>query len=196
MELADAAPEPPEAAERTALRTLVWDAAAGLADRDRAMLDLHLRQGLDGAELGEAMGMSADQSYVQLNRLRAQVERSLGALLVARTNQSRCEDLDRLLTGWDGTLTPLIRKRVARHVEQCDICSERKRGAREPVGAAGFGTADTRSGRPEGSRAGAGVADRRRIRIRDSPRRWLPPRPLRRDLESWRPSSPGAPRCF
>lgn len=126
-EMTDAGPTPEEATEQTALRDLVWAAAAGLADRDRAMLDLHLRQGLDGAELGEAMGMSAGQAYVQLNRLRAQVERSLGALLVARTGREECSELDALLGDWDGTLTPLIRKRVARHIEDCATCSPRKR---------------------------------------------------------------------
>ena len=77
------------------LRALVWDAAGGLNERDRAMLDLHLRQGLDGAELGEAMGMSADNAYVGLSRLRDQVERSIGALLVARTSRRRLRRADR-----------------------------------------------------------------------------------------------------
>jgi RNA polymerase sigma factor (sigma-70 family) len=126
-EMVDDSGTPESSAENTALRDLVWAAAAGLADRDRAMLDLHLRQGLDGAELGEAMGMSAAHAYVQLNRLRSQVERSLGALLVARTGREECPELDALLTDWDGTLTPIIRKRVARHVESCETCSARKR---------------------------------------------------------------------
>ncbi|GHF05514.1 hypothetical protein GCM10011600_02510 [Pseudolysinimonas yzui] len=126
-EMADDSGTPESSAERDALRDLVWAAAAGLADRDRAMLDLHLRQGLDGAELGEAMGMSAAHAYVQLNRLRNQVERSLGALLVARTGREECPELDALLVDWDGTLTPIIRKRVARHVENCETCSARKR---------------------------------------------------------------------
>jgi RNA polymerase sigma factor (sigma-70 family) len=126
-EMVDDAATPESSAEHDALRDLVWAAAAGLADRDRAMLDLHLRQGLDGAELGEAMGMSAAHAYVQLNRLRSQVERSLGALLVARTGREECRELDALLTDWDGTLTPIIRKRVARHVENCEMCSSRKR---------------------------------------------------------------------
>jgi RNA polymerase sigma factor (sigma-70 family) len=126
-EMADDTATAESSAESAALRDLVWAAAAGLADRDRAMLDLHLRQGLDGAELGEAMGMGAAHAYVQLTRLRAQVERSLGALLVARTGRDDCPELDALLGDWDGTLTPLIRKRVARHVEGCETCSARKR---------------------------------------------------------------------
>lgn len=125
--MADDAATPEEAAERAALQKLVWDASAGLADRDRALLDLHLRQGLEGAELGEAMGVSAANAYVMLNRLRAQVDKSLGALLIARLGRDDCDELDALLADWDGTFSPLIRKRVARHVEGCEICGERKR---------------------------------------------------------------------
>lgn len=132
-EMVDDTATPESSAENTALRDLVWAAAAGLADRDRAMLDLHVRQGLDGAELGEAMGMSAAHAYVQLNRLRSQVERSLGALLVARTGREECPELDALLADWDGTLTPIIRKRVARHVESCETCSARKRRMVSPL---------------------------------------------------------------
>lgn len=131
-EMADQASGPHEEVERAALRQLVWDASAGLGDRDRALLDLHLRQGLEGAELGEAIGVSANNAYVMLNRLRAQVDRSLGALLVARLGRDDCEDLDRLLVDWDGGFSPLVRKRVARHVDGCDVCGERRRRAVSP----------------------------------------------------------------
>lgn len=128
VEMADESMATPEAqAEKSALRDLVWDASAGLADRDRAMLDLHLRQGLEGAELGEAMGVSAANSYVMLNRLRAQVERSLGALLIARLGRDECDELDGMLVDWDGRFSPLVRKRVARHVDKCDVCADRRR---------------------------------------------------------------------
>ncbi|MFL6062955.1 MAG: sigma-70 family RNA polymerase sigma factor [Marmoricola sp.] len=123
---------PDQAAEKAALTQLVWDAAAGLADRDRALLDLHLRQGLEGAELGEAMGTSASNAYVMLNRLRGQVDRSLGALLIARLGREDCAELDALLGGWDGSFSPLIRKRVARHVESCETCGERRRTMLSP----------------------------------------------------------------
>jgi hypothetical protein len=41
--------------------------------------------------------------------------------------RDECEELDRLLADWDGSFSPLVRKRVARHVDQCDICSSRRR---------------------------------------------------------------------
>jgi hypothetical protein len=120
-------------AEGAELRTLVWDAAAGLPADDRALLDLHLRQGLDGADLGEALGVSAHNATVRLGRVRDLVERSLGALLVSRTGRRDCPELDGLLAGWDGGLTPLLRKRVARHIEGCAVCGERKRRMVSPT---------------------------------------------------------------
>ena len=133
VDMADASVTPDAEAELSALRDLVWDASAGLADRDRALLDLHLRQGLEGAELGEAMGVTASNAYVMLNRLKAQVERSLGALLIARLGRDDCDDLDAILVDWDGRFSPLVRKRVARHVDDCDVCSDRRRRMVSPL---------------------------------------------------------------
>lgn len=133
VDMADTSMTPNAEAELSALRDLVWDASAGLAGRDRAMLDLHLRQGLEGAELGEAMGVSASNAYVMLNRLRAQVERSLGALLIARLGRDDCEELDGILVDWDGRFSPLVRKRVARHVDNCDVCTDRRRKIVSPL---------------------------------------------------------------
>ncbi len=95
--------------------------------------------------------MSAAQAYVQLHRLRSQVERSIGALLVARTGRAECRDLDAMLGDWDGALTPLIRKRVARHVEQCETCGARKRSTVSSARAAG-----RRAGRAA-ARRGCGI---------------------------------------
>jgi hypothetical protein len=79
------------------------------------------------------MGIPAGHAYVLLSRLRDQVERSLGALLVARLGRRDCPDLAKLLTGWDGRFSPLIRKRVARHVDVCDACGERRRAVASPL---------------------------------------------------------------
>jgi RNA polymerase sigma factor (sigma-70 family) len=131
-ELPDSASGPERAAEQSDLRMLVWSAAAGLSERDRALLDLHLRHGLEGAELGEAMGVELGHADVLLSRLRDQVERSLGAFLVARLGRDDWPDLADLLTSWDGRFSPLIRKRVARHVDACDVCGPARRRLASP----------------------------------------------------------------
>ncbi|HUS21127.1 MAG TPA: sigma-70 family RNA polymerase sigma factor [Aeromicrobium sp.] len=133
VDMADTAASSDELVARSELQQLVWDAAGGLAERDRALLDLHLRQGLDGADLGDAMGVSASNAYVMMNRLRGQLERSLGALLVAKTGRSDCADLDGTLSNWDGEFSPLVRKRVARHVDGCPKCTARKAAMVSPL---------------------------------------------------------------
>lgn len=109
------------------LRELVWAAVEGLNDRDRALIDLHLRQGLEGAELAAAMDVTPANAYVMLSRARDQVERSLGALLIARKGSEDCAELATLLKDWDGTFSPLIRKRVARHIDGCEVCETRRK---------------------------------------------------------------------
>jgi RNA polymerase sigma factor (sigma-70 family) len=132
-DLPDPTTGPEQAAERSDLRELVWDAAAGLSDRDRALLDLHLRHGLEGTELAQAMGIEPGHAYVLLSRLRDQVERSLGAFLVARLGRADCTELSTMLSSWDGRFSPLVRKRVARHVDGCDICGPARRRLASPL---------------------------------------------------------------
>lgn len=131
-DLPDDVAGPERAAEQEALRALVADAAAGLGDRDRALLHLHLRHGLVGTELAAAVGVGPATVNVRLSRLRDQVERSLGALLVARLGRADCAGLAALLEAWDGRFSPLVRKRVARHVDGCDVCERRRLAAASP----------------------------------------------------------------
>jgi hypothetical protein len=61
--------------------------------------------------------------------MRDTVERSLGALLVARRVRSspeNCPELAAILDGWDGDFTVLMRKRVARHIESCPMCDDER----------------------------------------------------------------------
>ena len=119
--------------EVSELQNLVWEAAAGLDERDRLLLELNVRSGLDGAELAAAVGVNADHGYVLVKRMRERVEKSLGALVVARQARTMCSDLERLLSDWDGTFSIPIRKRVSRHLTQCDECEERRRKLVSPV---------------------------------------------------------------
>jgi len=111
----------------TELAELVRSAAAGLDERDQLVLEYSVRQGLSGPDLADALGISVDQSYVVVHRMRERVERSLGAFTVARGGRKDCPDLASILSGWDGTFNVLIRKRVARHIEDCSTCSQTKR---------------------------------------------------------------------
>ena len=134
-------PGPDALAAQTELAALIAQAAAGLSDRDREILDLAYRHGLDGPEIAEALGTSAATTRTLMHRLRETVERSLGAVLVARHARSGrgCGDLRESLKDWDGEFTVLLRKRVARHIESCTECSEDRRGMVNPAALLGAG---------------------------------------------------------
>lgn len=108
---------------------LVWAAAAGLTPSDRDILDLHLRQGLDGQELAVALGVTANVANVALHRVRTRLEQSVGAVLLAKTSKQECAELDELMA--DG-MNPLARKRIVRHLDTCTICDDRRRAMTSP----------------------------------------------------------------
>lgn len=123
---------PDALAEQVDLAQLIREACGGLSDRDREVIELSYRHGLDGPELGKALGVSPATANTLTHRAREMVGRSLGALLVARQTQqdpARCPGLAAVLDGWDGTMTVLMRKRIARHIESCPEC-ESERGRR------------------------------------------------------------------
>src|SRR5215470_17878059 len=121
------------AAERGELRDLVRSAIEGLNSGEREVIELTLRHELDGADLAAALGVPVNQAHALASRARGQLERSLGALLVARTGRQACPELDEILAGWGGQLSVLLRKRVSRHIENCDVCGERKRRELSPA---------------------------------------------------------------
>jgi RNA polymerase sigma factor (sigma-70 family) len=127
------APEIGIAAERVELQQLVRDAIDGLNPGERDVIELSLSHELAGDELADALGVSRKHAHAQLSRARSQLERSLGALIVARTGRQACPDLDAMLAGWDGQMTVLMRKRISRHIERCEVCGERKRRELTPA---------------------------------------------------------------
>jgi RNA polymerase sigma factor (sigma-70 family) len=127
---------PDTLAARTELAALVAAAAGGLSDRDRSVLELSYRHGLDGPELAEALGVSTGNATKLVSRLRETIERSLGALLVARRvqrNPRNCPELGAILTDWDGHFSVLMRKRIARHIDSCSTCERSRRDLVNPA---------------------------------------------------------------
>ena len=122
---------------RDELRTLLTEASAGLNEREREVLDLHMRHELEGEELADALGVSVQNAYKLVQRVRDRVERSLGSLLIARHGRRECAELDALLGSWDGVFNPLWRKRISRHIDDCSTCTRRRAGLMDPGGLAG-----------------------------------------------------------
>ena len=114
-------------AEPDDLMRLVREAAAGLDDRDRLVMELTLAGGIDGRELGDALGLDVAAAHQASHRMRERLGRSVGALLVARQGRADCAELEKLLAGWDGSFSVLWRKRVSRHIDGCARCERRRR---------------------------------------------------------------------
>src|ERR1700722_13189919 len=129
-------PGPETLAARTELAALIAEAAGGLSHRDRSVLELAYRHGLDGPELAEALGVSAGNATKMVSRLRETIERALGALLVARRaqrNPQGCAELGAILAAWDGQFSVLLRKRIVRHIDACPTCEENRRELVNPA---------------------------------------------------------------
>ena len=120
-------------AEREELRALMRAAVLGLNPAEQEVIELQLRQGLDGGEVADVLGISRNHAHALISRARDQLEVCLGVLLVARMGRSACEALNTLLQDWDGQLTTLVRKRLNRHVERCPVCTERRRDELRPA---------------------------------------------------------------
>jgi RNA polymerase sigma factor (sigma-70 family) len=126
-EMASGEPDMATLASRNELADLITAASGGLSDRDRVVLELAYRQGLDGPELADALGVTPKNANTLVERLRDTIARSLGALLLCRratADPNRCAELAAILDQWDGEFTPLLRKRVARHIDGCAVCED------------------------------------------------------------------------
>jgi len=142
-QVSDELPDAPSAeagpdtlAARSELADLITEAAGGLSERDRTVLELSYRHGLDGPALAEALGVSPAHANKIASRLRESIETSLGALLVARrarNNPTGCLELGAILADWDGRFSMLMRKRIARHIESCPTCEQDRRKLVNPV---------------------------------------------------------------
>src|SRR5215218_6001063 len=125
--------DPEEAFEAQRLGTLVWDAARGLEPKQYSVLDLNVRQGFSGAEIAEVLGISTNNAYVMVNRMKRTLQEAIGALALLRQPFRRCRELDAVLAGFDtNELTPEVRRAIDRHTAGCATCNERRRALASP----------------------------------------------------------------
>ncbi|HAY66972.1 MAG TPA: hypothetical protein DCY82_01620, partial [Acidimicrobiaceae bacterium] len=109
----------------TELVALVWEATAGLSDVDRSVLELNIRHELDGEELAESLGVPGPKCSVILHRAKDRLKTAVGALIVSKVGADVCDDLADIVAGHE--FSPLVRKRVARHITGCGVCEETER---------------------------------------------------------------------
>jgi RNA polymerase sigma factor (sigma-70 family) len=125
-ELADDSADVGAGAERAETVALVRAAIGGLNDSERDAVT-QLSHGLEVSEVAAVLGVSRNHVHALFSRAREQLEASVAVLLVGRAGRRDCAVLDGLLTDWDGRLTARLRRRVGRHIDQCRVCSDRRR---------------------------------------------------------------------
>ncbi|GLY16719.1 hypothetical protein Kisp01_37340 [Kineosporia sp. NBRC 101677] len=134
---AEAVPEP-DFADVTILRLGLDGQRQDLAEAvrwldpdDRDLLSLwclELMGELTRDDLLTALQLSPSHVAVRLHRLRAQLETSR-AVVAAVRHRSHCASLGQIVDDWDGSPSPLWRKRVARHLgRDCPICGTQPGG--------------------------------------------------------------------
>ena len=155
-EVSDETAEIGSDAEHAELRALLRAAVLGLNPAEQEVIELQLRQGLDGTEVADVLGITRNHAHALISRARDQLEICLGVLLVARTGRGACAALNTLLEGWDGQLTTLLRKRLNRHVERCPVCTDQRRSALRPAMLLGLAPL---AALPAGAVAPAGLRD-------------------------------------
>jgi DNA-directed RNA polymerase specialized sigma24 family protein len=113
-------------------RALVRAAIAELDPVDGEISELHLRHGFYGADLADIVGVSRGQAHTLAARARSRFEKSLGVLLLARSERQHCRELSAIF-GDEGGATRALRRRVKQHIGRCEVCGVRKRGGLNPA---------------------------------------------------------------
>ncbi|MEU7585610.1 sigma-70 family RNA polymerase sigma factor [Micromonospora sp. NPDC049230] len=72
-------------------------------------------------EVADALGLSPGHVAVRIHRMKEQIQSARGVVRALRARPG-CADLAAVTADWDGTPSPLWRKRLARHVRDCAFC--------------------------------------------------------------------------
>jgi len=112
----------------------VWEAATALNPRDYAVLDLHVRQGLDSAELASVLAMNKGNAYTLVNRMKAAASDVMVGYIVARKGNQDCDGLQQALAPFDfPPYTDQVRRAVDAHVRECETCKATRKTVPEPL---------------------------------------------------------------
>lgn len=113
---------------------LVWDSASALNPQEYALLDLHLRRGLDADEISRHLSLAKSAVYTRLSRLRDSLEEAVTSTLLMRRGRRECLDLDWLLEELRATeATQPVRRAIKQHLAACERCQESKRRLVSPA---------------------------------------------------------------
>ncbi len=125
---------PGEAAQAQEEALIVWQGAAGVDRTEYALLDLHLRRGLNAAQAGQVLGMGRFKVGGMISRLKTAAEEAFTSLLVFRFGRQQCTELDQLAASMDEAALPSeSRHLVSGHIAACANCSETRKRLVPPL---------------------------------------------------------------
>ncbi|GAA2036062.1 hypothetical protein GCM10009839_41110 [Catenulispora yoronensis] len=110
-------------------RKEIAEAGAWLDSGNRELLALWWMEEagyLGRGELAESLGVPANQVAVRIQRMKQQLTASR-VVVRALKESGRCGEFSALTRQWDGTRSPLWRKRLTGHTKQCAICDQQSR---------------------------------------------------------------------
>jgi len=105
------------------LAALVWEVVTSLSPRDLALLDLHLRQGLDSAEIADVIALNRRDAATLVTRMKAAAADVISSYVVARRGSKDCERLQEVVAPFE--LPPYsdgARRAVDTHIKGCGTC--------------------------------------------------------------------------
>ena len=112
-----------EVSETEESHDVVERASCGLNSRDRLFLEMFVGRELSWQQIGDQLNISLSNVYKLHHRIEQRLAQSCAALELATTHHYSCEGLCELLREWSGEYSPLWRKRITHHVQQCSMCS-------------------------------------------------------------------------
>lgn len=126
--------DPAAVAENTEICELLLGAADALGERDADVLDLHLRHGLEPAEIGEVVGVNRNAANQLVHRLRGRLKKAVEARVLWNDGHPRCEDLGgelarREMVHFDQATARVIEA----HAEACNECMDRRKTRLAPA---------------------------------------------------------------
>ena len=134
VDLVQAGTDPVLLAEDREVQSLVWGAAEALGERDLTALDLHLRHGLEPAEIGEVLGINRNAANQLVHRMRGRLSTAVGCRVLWDAGRPRCATLRRQLAhegvaAFDARAVRL----TDRHAGSCDACTRRRELRLDPT---------------------------------------------------------------
>jgi RNA polymerase sigma factor (sigma-70 family) len=115
---------------------LIAHGMAAMNPADRDILTLALQHDLDVDHISRVTGAKPNALHARLSRARAGLSDAISALALHRTRGRDCDTLAAILAPPDQPLTPLLRKRILRHLKDCADCERRRRAALAAMGPA------------------------------------------------------------